>query len=159
MTIGLILGVAIGFGGAKVFAKTDAAKQEPLPNVATPSTSGADSMKWPWPDSLDAIVAAPHSHQIIYEDKQVRILHVTVAPGQTEPVHSHKWRSIAWASQSPTFTLYHYVSGADKKLTKTDSFSAQLPLNTANKWDPEAPHAVRNTGKDTLVLYRVEFKK
>ena len=160
LVIGLVIGGASGYFLAKSFLTGKTAAAVTLP----PNTSSADSppppdpAKWPWPDSLDAVVAAPHSHGIIYEDERVRILHVTVAPGQTEPIHSHKWRSVSWAVRSPSFTLYHYALAPDNKLVRTDSFNARLPLNIANKWAPEAPHAVKNTGQDSLVLYRVEFK-
>jgi hypothetical protein len=55
--------------------------------------------------------------------------------------------------------LYHSALDQDKQLVKTDSFKAQLALNTSNKWAPETPHAIRNMGKDSLVLYRVDFKQ
>jgi len=160
LLIGLVLGGAIGFFLAKTFSSANTTSStNPIATKSTAtSTSTTDSSKWTWPDSLDAVVAAPHSHGIIYEDEKVRILHVTVAPGQIEPIHSHRWRSVAWANRSPSFTLYHYALDKDNRLVGTDSFNARLPLNTANKWGPEAPHAIRNTGKDSLVLYRVEFK-
>lgn len=113
--------------------------------------------KWNWADSLDAIKAAPLSHKIIYEDSSVRILYVTVNPGTLEPVHTHKWRSLAWAVKNPPFTLYHYRM-ANNRLLISDSFTAQLPINKVNAWEPESPHSIRNTGIDTLVLYRIEFK-
>jgi len=160
LLIGLFLGGAIGFLVASFLLSTKAARAAP-PSAGTvsPTSGKLDTAKWTWPDSLDAVVAAPHSHGIIYEDEKVRILNVTVAPGQTEPIHTHKWRSVAWAARSPAFTLYHYARGANNQLIQTDSFTARLPLNKANNWAPEAPHAVRNIGLDTLVLYRVEFKK
>ena len=160
LLVGIVLGGAIGFFLAKHFspANTVSATNPSAASPAAIATGSADSAKWVWPDSLDAVVAAPRSHGIIYEDEKVRILHVTVAPGQTEPIHSHRWRSVAWASRSPSFTLYHYAMDKDNRLVRTDSFNARLPLNTANKWGPEAPHAIRNTGEDSLVLYRVEFK-
>jgi quercetin dioxygenase-like cupin family protein len=157
LIFGIVLGAAIGFLLGKTFNSAKATSSESAPNNAT--AAKADTAKWTWPDSLDAVIAAPQSHGIIYEDEKVRILHVTVAPGQTEPIHAHKWRSIAWATQSPSFTLYHYALGQDNHLVRTDSFNAQLALNTANKWAPETPHAIRNRGQDSLVLYRVEFKQ
>ena len=47
-----------------------------------------------WPDSLDAVVAAPASHNIMLENEQVRVLEVIVRPGEKEPMHHHKWQSI-----------------------------------------------------------------
>ena len=35
---------------------------------------------WPWPDSLDAVVAAPGSHRVVLENELTRVLEVTIAP-------------------------------------------------------------------------------
>src|SRR2546427_3854450 len=29
---------------------------------------------WPWPDSLDALAAAPESHRLLFENDRVRVL-------------------------------------------------------------------------------------
>lgn len=151
LLVGILIGGILGFISAKIFSSS--------PVMASPTTTkNTDTTKWSWPDSLDAVRAAPLSHEIIYEDDKVRILHVTVNPGQLEPVHTHQWRSVAWAAHSAPFILYHYDLDKGGKLARTDSFTAQLPLNKANKWAPETPHAIRNPGMDTMVLYRVEFK-
>ena len=44
---------------------------------------------WPWPDSLDAVVAAPGSHRVVLENELTRVLEVTIAPGEREPEHTH----------------------------------------------------------------------
>jgi mannose-6-phosphate isomerase-like protein (cupin superfamily) len=121
-------------------------------------SQSASSKTWKWPDSLDATIAAPASHTIIYEDSNTRILYVRVNPGATEPIHTHKWRSVAWAISSTPFTLYQYDVDKNNRLVIVDSFTNTLPLNKSNAWPPEQPHAIKNIGKDTLKLYRVEFK-
>jgi hypothetical protein len=35
---------------------------------------------WPWPDTLDAVVAAPGSHRVVFENQLARVLEVTIAP-------------------------------------------------------------------------------
>src|SRR4029453_13603018 len=35
---------------------------------------------WPWPDTLDAVVAAPGSHRVVFENQLARVLDVTIAP-------------------------------------------------------------------------------
>jgi hypothetical protein len=49
---------------------------------------------WPWPDSLDAVVAAPGSHRVVLENELTRVLEVTIAPGEREPEHTHRWSSV-----------------------------------------------------------------
>ncbi len=46
------------------------------------------------PDRFDALVAAPGNHRVLFENDQVRVLGVTVEPGQTEPPHHHPWPSV-----------------------------------------------------------------
>ena len=44
--------------------------------------------KEPFPDGYDAVVAAPKSHKVVFENAFVRVLEVTIpAPGTTEPMH------------------------------------------------------------------------
>lgn len=43
-----------------------------------------------WPAELDAVTAAPDSHEVLYEDENVRLLSVSIAPGEEEPMHHHR---------------------------------------------------------------------
>jgi hypothetical protein len=38
----------------------------------------SESGTWPWPDSLDAVVAAPGSHRVLFERERTRVLEVTI---------------------------------------------------------------------------------
>jgi hypothetical protein len=42
---------------------------------------------WPWPDSLDALVAAPAYHIKLVENDRVRVLHTVIPPGESCPAH------------------------------------------------------------------------
>ena len=50
-------------------------------NVTNP-----DQPRWPWPDSIDALTAAPQYHELVIENARVRVLNVCIAPGQIVPV-------------------------------------------------------------------------
>jgi len=39
---------------------------------------------WPWPKTMDALVAAPAPHRILMENGQVRVLEVVIEPGSRE---------------------------------------------------------------------------
>lgn len=52
------------------------------------------TVAWPWPDTMDAVSAAPKNHKVLYEDDKVRILEVTVEPGEKENMHYHRWPSV-----------------------------------------------------------------
>jgi len=45
--------------------------------------SGEES--WPWPDSLDALAAAPEYHHVLLENEGVRVLDVRISKGTLSP--------------------------------------------------------------------------
>jgi quercetin dioxygenase-like cupin family protein len=47
--------------------------------------------QWPWPDRLDAVLAAPRHHRVVFENDRVRVLDTRIAPGDTVPIHTHRW--------------------------------------------------------------------
>ena len=56
-----------------------------------------------WPPHLDAMVAAPTNHRLLFEDEAVRVLEVTVAPGERENLHHHRWPSIMVVLARPNY--------------------------------------------------------
>ena len=56
-----------------------------------PERSGISKQSWPWPESLDAPLAAPRNHTILFENEKVRILETRVLPGHSVPVLTHRW--------------------------------------------------------------------
>lgn len=118
---------------------------------------------WPWPDKLDAVAAAPKNHYVVYEDSNVRVLQVICQPGKEEPVHTHQYKSTMWFTQSAHFIYYTYVTGTNNQLVKKDSVEVKgFPAEALNKGqmvDREAPHSIKNISTDTLMAYRVEYKK
>jgi len=156
MKIGsLIIGLLIGSVLMYLFVKQPWTKTE---NFASTNSEPV----WPWPDSLDALIAAPDNHKLVYEDSSLRILSVTVVPGILDPIHTHKGRSIIWVTKtSPIlYNTYDYGENNTLKLIKTDTINIKPEeLNKANWEKPEPPHSVENIGKDTFHLYRIEYKK
>lgn len=118
---------------------------------------------WTWSDKLDAIAAAPKNHQVVYEDRNVRVLQVICPPGNEEPVHTHRYKSTMWFTHSARFIYYTYLTGKNGLLVKKDSTEVKgFPAEALNKGqmvDREGPHSVKNISTDTLVAYRIEYKK
>jgi hypothetical protein len=56
--------------------------------------------RW-WKPELEATVAAPDNHEILFENDEVRVLAVTVEPGQREPLHVHRFASVIYLETSP----------------------------------------------------------
>jgi len=124
-----------------------------LGNIGDPST---------WDPALDAVVAAPKHHKILFENDNIRVLEVTLEPNEEEPVHHHRWPSI-------------FVFDAIKPpVVDMAPNGAELPPNrdviaAANAWDgkgrlvvhmaPQPAGRVLNASDQTLHGIRVEMKK
>ena len=59
--IGLLIGGLLGFGLTNYFT---ASKQQP-DNDRSITIDSSSSAKWTWPDSLDAVKAAPKNHHVV----------------------------------------------------------------------------------------------
>jgi len=47
-----------------------------------------------WDPALDAVVAAPRNHKVLFENECLRVLEVTLEPDEEEPTHHHRWPSV-----------------------------------------------------------------
>ena len=56
--------------------------------------SGAPKQIWPWTDALDALIAGPDNHTVLFENERVRVVHTRILLGQTVPVLTHCWQSV-----------------------------------------------------------------
>ncbi|MEM7756980.1 MAG: hypothetical protein AAF298_02450 [Cyanobacteria bacterium P01_A01_bin.40] len=106
-----------------------------------------------WKPHLDAVVAAPEAHSVLYENEDVRVLRVVLKPGHIEPHHTHKWSSIFIMLQdSPV----RYYDSSDQVKFETDG--STQPWST--EWmAPEAAHSVENIGNRAIEAIRIELKK
>ncbi|MDO7875459.1 hypothetical protein Q5H93_12015 [Hymenobacter sp. ASUV-10] len=156
LLIGVLLGGVLGFGLTTYFAGT-----RPPAGPAPAIGRAAAAAKWAWPDSLDAVRAAPANHKVVYEDSTVRILQVLLAGHRAEPVHTHQWKSIMWiAKPAVPCTIYQYKVGENGKFVAADSVTIpQMTTNVGQHIDAEGPTGIQNLGNDDGVAYRVEFKK
>jgi hypothetical protein len=113
------------------------------------SPSGAE---WPWPDSLDAVIAAPKHHRIVFENEFVRMLDTRIPPGDTVPVHTHRWPAVYY-----TLSFSHFVRRDDEGNVTFDSRTVQARAEAA--WlDCLPPHSVENVGGHDIHLVSVELK-
>lgn len=156
--IGLLIGGMLGFGLTKYFADTELqANDIKTIKIDSPSTSTS----WIWPDSLDAIIAAPKNHKVVYEDSTIRILQVLLDSHKEEPIHTHKWKSIMWiAKPAVPCILYNYKLDKNGKFVAKDSVTIpHMDTNIGNLIDAEGPTGIKNLGSENGVAYRVELKK
>ncbi|MDP3358368.1 MAG: hypothetical protein Q8S41_03365 [Lutibacter sp.] len=109
-----------------------------------------------WSANLDAVIAAPKNHKILLENDQVRVLEVTLAPGETEEIHHHRWPSVLYIQEAGDF-----IDFDEKGKIILDTRQLKTPLTfPMTMWkDPEAPHSVENLSTTiTIRLIRVEMK-
>jgi predicted metal-dependent enzyme (double-stranded beta helix superfamily) len=119
--------------------------------MTTISMDGTDPASWD--PKLDALEAAPGNHRLLYEDDDIRVLSVSVAPGEKEPVHHHRWPSVFVIDRLPKLRDFD-GEGREIPLPIPDKF--ELPLTV--RLPPQPLHSVRN--EDTVPFHgtRVEFK-
>jgi mannose-6-phosphate isomerase-like protein (cupin superfamily) len=109
-----------------------------------------------WPASQDAVAAAPRNHKVLLETDKVRVLDVTVAPGEVEAVHMHRWPSVLYVIEAGDFIDR---DGSGKVIFDTRTVKTPFTFPLTMYKEPEAPHSVENLSKTvTLHLIRVEMK-
>ena len=159
LLIGILFGALLGFGLTKYFTKN---KQQTDGNSKVNTfDSSLSSEKWAWPDSLDALKAAPDNHKVVYEDDNVRILAVILDGKKSEPIHTHKWKSIMWIAKPIVPCIINNYSKDDKgNLVKSDSLIInEMPVDIGQLINAEGPTSITNLGSENGIAYRVEFKK
>lgn len=95
----------------------------------------------------DAVNIAPHLHEVIFEDDKMRVLKVTVKPGDTAEMH--------WHPQNINYLLKPGLL----RFTKEDGSVVDVELSEGQVTSsPESSHAVENIGDTTVETVQVELK-
>ena len=108
-----------------------------------------------WPDALDALVAAPAHHTLLFENDRVRVVDTCIAPGDRTPVHTHRWPSALYILSWSPFVRYD-----DKDNILVDSRTVEaLQVPPTVLWSAVLPpHSLENVGDQDLHLIAVELK-
>ncbi len=116
-------------------------------------TQGTD--KWEWPDTLDAVAAAPAHHVVLLENEHVRVLEARVEPGDTVPLHTHRWPGVQYF-----LSLANFVRRDANGEVIVDSRAIHLPEERPLVlWgQPTSPHTLENVGEDPIHVIVVESK-
>jgi len=122
-----------------------------MTTFATPTSPS----NWPWPDSLDAIVAAPAHHSVLFEDERIRVLRTTIPAGDVVPLHTHRWGGVAYVE-----SCCHFVRKDELGNILLDSRQAgDLPGTPfVQRMLPLPPHTVENLGSTNISILIVEIK-
>ena len=117
--------------------------------------TGSTSGSWPWPDDLDAMIAAPGFHTVLFEDDRVRVLDGRVPPGATVPVHTHRWGGVLYIIATSDFVR----RDPDGNVLADTRASKSTPIMGAAVWGaPLTPHSLENIGGHEFRTLTVEMK-
>jgi hypothetical protein len=114
-----------------------------------------------WDPNLDAVIAAPANHKVLFENERLRVLEVILEPNEEEPTHYHRW---------PSVFVFDQLQGPIHDLAPDGT---PLPPNrdvmkAIQAWNgkgclvvhmaPQAAGRVLNASEKTLHGIRVEMK-
>ncbi len=110
---------------------------------------------WSWPDSLDAVTAAPKHHTVLLEDERFRVLRTSIPSGDVVPLHTHSWGGIAYVE-----SWSHFIRRGEKGEVLFDSRQASEPpaIPCVQRMQPLPPHTVENLGPLEISILIVELK-
>jgi quercetin dioxygenase-like cupin family protein len=115
--------------------------------------AGSDAQNWP--EELDALIAASKHHILLFENKSVRVLDTRVGPGETVPLHTHRWPSALYFMRWSDFVR----RDAEGKVVADSRAGGKLPEGSAVWSEPLAPHTLENVGTSELRAISVEVKQ
>ena len=115
--------------------------------------AGGDS--WDWPDALDALVAAPGFHRLVLENDDVRVLDTRIGPGETVPVHTHRWPAVLHVVSTG-----HFVRRDEAGTVFLDTRTGGAPPAAgATLWSEAIPpHTLENVSDSEIRILNVELK-
>jgi len=98
-------------------------------------TKNKNESEQEWLDALDAVIAAPNHHKVLLENERVRVLDARIKPGDTVPVHTHRWSSVLYVLGTSDFIRFDQDGNAviDSRTTQ-NNFKAGTVL-----WSPPLP--------------------
>lgn len=124
-------------------------------NELPDAQDASDAQEGEWAADLDALVAAPDHHTLLYENDQVRVLDTRISPGDQTPVHTHCWPAalyiLCWS---------HFVRRDEQGAVLLDSRTVPALRNPPPVlWSvPLPPHALQNVGGTEMHIISVEVK-
>ena len=118
-------------------------------------SAAMEAERWPWPEALDALQAAAESHRLLFENDAVRVLETRIAPGETTPLHTHRWPGTLYC-----LSIGHFVRRDADGATLVDTRNSDsLPQAGSAIWaDALPPHTLQNVDTSEIHIIGVELK-
>jgi quercetin dioxygenase-like cupin family protein len=108
-----------------------------------------------WPAHLDALIAAPQHHTLMFENELVRVLETKVPPGETTAVHTHGWPATLYVVSPGDFVRRDDNGNV---LLDTRVTGAKGKAGDAAWSPPMGPHTLENVGTTLIHVINVEVK-
>jgi hypothetical protein len=107
------------------------------------------------PVALDALVAVPEHHILLFENDAVRVLETRIALGSRTPIHTHCYPGVVYILKQSS--IVRRDDGGEI------TFDARL-LPPVSKPSPESlpplgPHSIENVGEAEVWAMSVELKR
>ncbi len=117
--------------------------------------SAASKQAGEWPDALDALVAAPANHSLLFENERVRVVQTRILAGDSTPLHTHRWPSVMFVFASSDLVRFDDLGNV---LMDTRKSAVGHALNSPVWLEPLPPHSVKNVGNVEFRAVQVEIK-
>jgi hypothetical protein len=110
---------------------------------------------WNWDDSLDALIASPGHHKLLFENSSVRVLDTLIRPGEMTAIHTHRYPASLYILSWSDFIRYD----EDGNVMVDSRNIANPPDPHSALWsEPLIPHKLENIGTRVLHVISVELK-
>jgi hypothetical protein len=109
-----------------------------------------------WPKELDALIASPRHHKLLFENEFVRVLDTNISPGEMTNVHTHQFPSSLYFLSWSDFLRYDANGSV---LVDSRNFPTTPAPGTALWSGPLTAHSLKNIGDNDLHVISVEIKK
>ena len=108
-----------------------------------------------WPAELDALIAAPEHHKLLFENERVRVIDANIPAGDMTAVHTHRFAASHIVISGSDFIRY---DAGGNVLLDSRSLGKSFAPQTALWSEPLGPHALKNVGEHDLHIISVEVK-
>jgi len=97
----------------------------------------------------DPVKVAPTAYKTLLDNERVRVLDVSVKPGETIPFHSH-----------PDYSLYVIEGGLARFFSSPADTGVAVELKTGSVgWHNAEVHSAKNVGTTTIRVLATELKE
>lgn len=108
-----------------------------------------------WTPELDALIASPQHHKLIFENERVRVLDTNIPPGEITALHTH---SMPASLVVLTWSDFIRFDAEGNILLDSREKGLSFEPHSALWSGPLGLHALKNVGTNDLHIISVEMK-